>query len=151
MTVTAAIARDEAISDALRVATAVIGDDIASPQALKIIEAIKRLRTADPVRVAELRTVNYLAQLQQAAQAEWMARHRPLIPMPVGAAHDATYGIDTPLGRFRCTTWRREWRGGRIAWASEYYLNDEPITVAEIAAAGLSQRPTTRNRQRRAA
>ncbi|MGX1353390.1 hypothetical protein AB7M49_007011 [Bradyrhizobium elkanii] len=151
MTVTATIARDEAIADALRVATQVIGDDIATPQALKIIAAIKRLRGSDPVKVAQLATVNYLERVQNAARAEWHTK-KSLLSNPgeecIGPSYDASAGIDTPLGRFRCTTWRRAWAGGRIAWASEYYLNDQPITVAEIAAAGLSQRPTTRQRRK---
>lgn len=145
MSVTAAIARDEAIADALRVATAVIGDDIATPQALAMIAAIKRLRGADPVKVAQLRAVNYLAQLQREAQTLWNGHYDDGAH---GPAHDVIAGIDTPLGRFRCTTWRRRWSTGRIAWASEYYLNDQPITIAEIEAAGLAQRPTTRQRRR---
>jgi len=146
MTVTAALARDEAIADALRAATAVIGDDPATDQALKIIAAIKRLRAADPIKVAALSRVNYMARLQTEAQAMWTGHYGP---DAVGPEHDVIAGIDTPIGRFRTTTWRTRWRSGKIAWASEYYLNDEPITVEEIEAAGLAQRPTTRNRQRR--
>jgi len=150
LSVTAALARDEAIADALRVATAVIGDDIATPQALAIIAAIKRLRGADPVKVAQLRAVNYLAQLQAQARTSWSKQHGGLTGAAnvTGPQADAIAGIDTPLGRFRCTTWRRRWSTGRIAWASEYYLNDQPITIAEIEAAGLAQRPTTRQRRR---
>lgn len=146
MTVTATLARDEAIADALRVAAAVIGDDPASPQALKIIEAIKRLRAADPVKIEALSRVNYMARLQEEARANWQRGHGAY--NAIGPERDAIAGIDTPLGRFRVTTWRTRWRGDRIAWASEYYLNDAPITVAEIEAAGLAQRPTTRQRRR---
>ncbi|MGY4333220.1 hypothetical protein ACVWWG_007637 [Bradyrhizobium sp. LB7.2] len=145
MSVTARLARDEAIADALRVATAVIGDDAASPQALAIVAAIKRLRVADPIKIAALSRVNYLAQLQREAQTMWTGHHAA---EATGPEHDVIAGIDTPLGRFRCTTWRRRWSSGRIAWASEYYLNDEPITLAEIDAAGLAQRPTTRQRRK---
>ena len=147
---TATLARDEAIADALRVATAVIGDEPASPQALKIIEAIKRLRAADPVQIEALSRINYMARLQDEARAMWAAHYSGKVATlgPFGPEHDVIAGIDTPLGRFRVTTWRTRWRGGRIAWASEYYLNDAPITVAEIEAAGLAQRPTTRKRRR---
>ena len=145
MSVTASLARDEAIADALRVATAVIGDDIATPQALAIIAAIKRLRGADPVKVAQLRAVNYLAQLQRDAQTMWIGHYAENV---TGVQNDVIAGIDTPLGRFRCTTWRRVWKNGQIAWASEYYLNDQPITIAEIEAVGLAQRPTTRQRRK---
>jgi len=147
LSVTAAIARDEAITDALRVANDAIGDDEPTAQALKIIAAIKRLRAADPVKVAALSRINYLAKLQAEAQSMWNGHYDD---GAIGPAHDVIAGIDTPLGRFRCTTWRRRWNTGRIAWASEYYLNDQPITVAEIEAAGLAQRPTTRQRRKRA-
>lgn len=157
MSVTAALARDEAITDALRVANDAIGDEQPTAQALKIIAAIKRLRAADPVKIAALSRVNYLERLQRDAQAIWMAHYGDLGAVIRGEEHktlgpenDVIAGIDTPLGRFRCSTWRREWRGGRIAWASEYYLNDEPITIAEIEAAGLAQRPTTRQRRKAA-
>ncbi|WP_454618352.1 hypothetical protein [Bradyrhizobium cenepequi] len=149
MTVTARLSREEAITDALRVANDAIGDEQPTAQALRIIAAIKRLRAADPVRVAQLSRVNYMAQLQQAAQAAWLKEHGDPTGCKIGPQHDAAASIETPLGWFRMVTWRRAWRGGRVAWASEYYLNDEPITVAEIEAAGLAQRPTTRNRQRR--
>ncbi|MFZ5692429.1 MAG: hypothetical protein ACOY5F_14365 [Pseudomonadota bacterium] len=148
MSVTASIARDEAITDALRVANDAIGDDEPTAQALKIIASIKRLRAVDPVKVAQLRAVNYLAQLQREAQAKWVIEHDRVPPAQLGPEHDTTVGIDTPLGRFRMVTWRRTWRTGRIAWASEYYLNDQPITIAEIEATGLSQRPTTRQRRK---
>lgn len=146
MTVTARLAREDAITDALRVADAAIGDEPPTAQALKIIAAIKLLRSNDPVKVAELSRVNYVARLQDAARGAWLSRHGSVF----GPEHDATAGIDTPIGRFRMVTWRRLWdsrSGPRISWASEYYLNDEPITVAEIAAAGLSKRPTTRSRR----
>lgn len=145
MSVTARLARDEAIADALRVATAVIGDDAASPQALAIVAAIKRLRVADPIKIAALSRVNYLAQLQGIAHTLWWGHYAHDV---TGPDRDVIAGIDTPIGRFRTTTWRRAWSNGRVAWASEYYLNDEPITVAEIEAAGLAQRPTTRQRRK---
>lgn len=151
MTVTARIAREDAITDALRAANDAIGNDAPTAQALRIIRAIKLLRAAEPARIAQLAVVNYMAQLQQTVQRSWLEKHGDPDGYKIGPEHDAVAGIDTPIGRFRAVTWRARWRTGRVAWASEYYLNDEPITVAEIEAAGLAQRPTTRNRQRRAA
>ncbi|MGJ5032286.1 hypothetical protein ACQR1I_35990 [Bradyrhizobium sp. HKCCYLS2038] len=154
MSATARIAREDAITDALRVANDAIGDEQPTAQALRIIAAIKLLRSAEPVKVAALSRVNYLAQLQHEARREWQIK-REILSNPgehcIGPTYDATAGIDTPIGRFRCTTWRRRWSTGRIAWASEYALNDEPITIAEIEAAGLAQRPTTRARRKRGA
>ncbi|RWF64103.1 MAG: hypothetical protein EOQ34_29940 [Mesorhizobium sp.] len=153
MTNTARIAREEAITDALRAINDAIGDEEPTDQAFKIIDAIKRLRDDKPARVASTERVDYLGRVQAEAQAAWMAQFLPeaeTIP-PVGPNYDATAGVDTPLGRLRVTTWRRGWRGARgerIAWASEYYLADQPITVAEIRACGLAQRPTSRNRKR---
>ncbi|WP_187399434.1 hypothetical protein [Bradyrhizobium paxllaeri] len=104
---TARLARDEAIAEALRVATQVIGDEPATAQALKIIAAIKRLRAADPVQVAALSRVNYMARLQDEARAMWTAHYGQGV---TGPDHDVI--IDTPLGRFR-TVRRRIGRGSR--------------------------------------
>lgn len=154
---TARLAREDAITDALRAVNAALGDDVPTDQAFRIIDAIKRLRDGQPVRVTSTDRVDYLGLVQSEGQAAWNRQHAVvkgvvLAKAPSGPEHDATAGIDTPLGRLRVTTWRRSWtgeRGERIAWASEYYLSEEPITVAEIKAAGLAQRPTTRQRRRK--
>lgn len=143
------IARDEALAEALRALDEAIGDEPPTDQAFRIIAAIKRMRESVQVRVASLSRVDYLGRLQEAARLRWNSLYDT---HEAGTEHDATAGIETPLGRLRMVTWRRAWagqKGERIAWAGEYYLNDEPITVAEIKAAGLAQRPTTRNRQKR--
>lgn len=146
MTHAARLARHDAFTDALRAADRVIGNEHATPQALQIIEAIKRLRDEKPARVASLNQVDYLTKVQEAARAAWMERHGGDV---FGPEHDATASVETPLGQLSITTWRTRWNGERIAWASEYSLAGEPITVAEIKAAGLAQRPTTRNRRRK--
>lgn len=149
MSFTARIAREEAITEALRAINDAIGDEVPTVQAFKIIDAIKRLRDGRPAHVGSTERRDYMAEAQDAARAVWLAVHR--LGNTTGPEYDATAGVDTPLGRLRVTTWRRSWRGARgerIAWASEYYLNDQPITVAEIKAMGLAQRPTTRNRKR---
>lgn len=146
---TARLAREDAITDALRAVNAALGDDVPTDQAFRIIDAIKRLRAGQPARVTSTERRDYMAEVQEAARALWAMKHAN---DGVGPSMDATAGIDTPLGRLRVTTWRRSWtgeRGERIAWASEYYLSEEPITVAEIKAAGLAQRPTTRQRRRK--
>lgn len=153
MTHTARLARQDAFTEALRAADRVIGDEHATPQALQIIEAIKRLRDERPARVASLNPVDYLTKVQEAARAAWVGEHGTtasgLTIITTGPEHDASASIDTPLGRLTITTWRTRWNGERIAWASEYSLAGEAITVAEIKAAGLAQRPTTRNRRRK--
>ncbi|TIN82199.1 hypothetical protein [Mesorhizobium sp.] len=126
-----------------------IGDEVPTVQAFKIIDAIKRLRDGQPAHAGSERR-DYMAEVLELARADWNAKHWDHRPR-IGPEFDATAGVDTPLGRLRMTTWLRPWkgaRGERIAWASEYYLNDQPITVAEIKAMGLAQRPTTRNRKR---
>jgi len=138
------IARDDALRDALRAADAVIGDHPATAQARQIIEAIKRLRDGKPVRVDRLEPIDYLTRLQEQAHAAWMRQHSS---DKTGILHDATATVDTPLGQLQLTAWRTEWQGGRKAWAGEYALNSEPITIAEIRAAGLAQRATTRARK----
>lgn len=156
----AKIAREEAITEALRAVNDAIGEEQPSAQAFRIIEAIKRLMSDKPVVVASLNRVDYLERVQTAARAEWQTKREAFAAAhgereePVGPKYDATAGIDTPLGRLKVVTWRRPWKGTardhRVSWASEYYLNDEPITIAEIKRAGLAQRPTTRNRQKAA-
>ncbi|RJT41990.1 hypothetical protein D3227_04745 [Mesorhizobium waimense] len=144
MNYAARLAREDAITEALRAANDAIGDETPTDQAFKIIDAIKRMREGQPARVTSTDRRDYLAEVQEKARAAWFAAAQ-------GPEHDATAGIDTPLGRLRATTWRRPWagdRGERIAWASEYYLDDKPITVAEIKATGLAQRPTTRKRRK---
>lgn len=147
----ARLAREDAITDALRAANVAIGEDVPSSQALKIIDAIKRLRSDQPVRVIALSAANYLAKVQAAARAAWFAEHGSKCSPEI--SDDAVASIDTPIGRLKLVTWRRIWasdkRGARIAWAGEYYLNDDPVTLAEIEAAGLAQRPTRRNRQKK--
>lgn len=153
MTHTATLARHDAFTESLRAADRVIGDEHATPQALQIIEAIKRLRDEKPARVASLNPVDYLTKVQEAARAEWLTKKAMFEnqgdPDPIGPNYDATASIDTPLGCLTITTWRTRWNGDRIAWASEYSLSGEVITVAEIKAAGLAQRPTTRTRRKK--
>jgi hypothetical protein len=152
MTHAAKIARDDFITEALRAANDALGNEQPTAQALAIIAAIKGLRR-DPVRVASLSRVDYLTLVQQAAQAAWTATRGRLPHQPAtGPGNDATAGIDTPIGRLTALTYRRVWNGRngqRIAWATEYSLDGEPITLAEIREAGLAQRPTTRNRQKK--
>lgn len=150
MTPAARMARENAITDALRAADIAIGKEVPTDQALRIIAAIKRLRAGEPACVTSLDRIDYLERVQAAARAAWIERHG-VSALKAGIEHDAVAGIDTPIGRLKAVVWKRAWagvRGMRIVWASEYYLDDQPITVAEVKAAGLAQRPTTRNRKR---
>lgn len=155
MSFTARLAREDAITEALRVVNDAIGDEVPTAQAFRIIDAIKRLRDGQPAHAGSER-IDYLGRVQAEGKSNWSRQHATVKGLvvakpPTGPNYDATAAIDTSLGRLRVTTWRRSWRGARgerIAWASEYYLNDQPITVAEIKAMGLAQRPTTRNRKR---
>lgn len=145
------LARHDAFTEAIRETDAAIGDEQPTDQALRIIAALKRLRDGQPVRVETLERRDYMAQVQEAARKAFLdlypARQSSYA---TGPSFDATAGIDTPLGRLVATVWRQQWsgkRGERITWAGSYMLENEPITVAEIRAAGLAQRPTTRNRK----
>lgn len=148
---TARLAREDTITEALRAINAALGDDMPTDQAFRIIDAIKRLRDGQPARVTSTERRDYMTEVQEIARARWITayggQHGNIVPLGV----DASASVETPLGLLRVVTWRRAWtgdRGERIAWASEYYLNDEPITVAEIKAAGLAMRPTTRRRRK---
>ncbi len=145
MTIATRIDRESFITEALRAVDATLGDQPPTAQALAIIAALKRLRSATPVRVDMLQPTDYLERLQIAARAAWSEAHDFT---DSGVEFDAIAAIDTPVGRFKAVTWRRA-KGDKFAWWTEYYLNDEPITMAEIKKAGLAQRPHTRNRQRK--
>lgn len=147
MTHSLKLAREDFITEALRAVNDAIGTAEPHEQAFKIIAAIKALRDTK-ARVTN-GGVDYLRKVQEASQDAWRAEY--------GGTHGnvvtddprctASAGIVTPIGRLRVVTWRTTWKGDRPAWASEYYLDDAPITVREIRAAGLAQRPTTRTRQ----
>lgn len=154
MTHAARLAREDAITEALRAADNAIGQEAPTTQAMRIIDAIKRLRDDAPVRVTSLERVDYLRMVQDAARGAWTKQDAEAQAMRARGEEfeidaSASARVTTPLGTLRAVVWRTHWRGGRMAWASEYSLNDEPITVAEIRAAGLAQRPTTRRRQRK--
>lgn len=163
MTQAARMAREDAIRDALRAINDAIGDEEPTAQAFRIIEAIKDLRANSPVRVPIIHRnkhdsiaapIDYLERVQQEARAAWTKAHggqhgNVVVTDP---SADATAGITTPLGRLTATTWRTVWtgkNGQRIVWMTEYSLDGEPISIAEIRKAGLAQRPTTRNRKRK--
>jgi len=148
MTHTARLAREDTITDALRAADTAIGDEEPDDQALRILAALKALRADQPARVTGTNRVDYLTRVQKAAQAAWYNRHGQ-DQNRAGIEFEASASVATPLGDLRAIIWRREWRGvrgRRLAWASEYWLGDDPITIDEIRAAGLALRPTSRNR-----
>ncbi len=144
----ARIAREQAVTEALRAADLAIGEERPTQQALRIIDALKRLRSESPVVVAELKRVDYLAKVREAAQAAWLSAYNSQI----GPEYDAVASVETPIGVLKMIVWRTAWNGGRgqrIAWTGEYYLDDRIITVAEIKAGGLAQRPTVRRRRKK--
>ena len=143
------IARYNALTDALRVGAEAVEDAQDHPGVTAIFEAIKRLRDAEPAVATNADRVDYMARVQQLARSAYREAHGNL-PARYGVEVDATASVDTPLGRLRLTTWERQVygkRGKRRQWAGEYSLDDAPITVAEIRAANLAPRPTTRNRK----
>lgn len=147
MTLARAIAREEAITDALRAADAAIGSELPTQQALRIIAALKRLRPASLPKVIAGSGVDYLERVQRLARQAWSTLYDP---DAIGPQHDATAAVQTPIGILRAVVWRTEWQGQKrrqVAWRAEYYLDDAPVTVREIRQAGLAQRPTSRNRR----
>lgn len=148
------LTREDALTQAIRAATQVVDaavgrGEVASQQALDIIEAIKRLRSDRPARIPTGSGVDYLHKVQQLARALW-CRDNQSSQDGIGPKFEASATFATPIGKLTCVTWRRAWngkQGERSAWASEYYLDGQPITVTEIRAAGLAQRPTRRKRK----
>lgn len=142
------LARADALTEAIRAADDAIGLEEPTDQALRIIDALKRMRDEKPARVDGLDRRDYLTEAQTAARKQWERDWAD----ETGPEHDAYAGVDTPIGRLVATTWRQHWsgeRGKRIVWSGSYTLNGEPITISEIKAAGLARRPTTRNRRRK--
>lgn len=146
MTIGSKLARDEFVTEALRHVETVLAGDRPTGQTLRIIEALKSMRPTSPVRVVSSNRVDYLGRVQMAAQMAWRCRHGR---GTVGVENDASASVETPLGLLSATTYRREWKNGNQSWSTEYALAGEPITIRDIRAAGLAQRPTIRNRQRR--
>jgi hypothetical protein len=140
------LARSDALTEALRAIDLAIGNEPPEPQSLRIIAAIKRLRDDKPVRAALLDRIDYLERVQNEARARWRLRYKD---DQIGAEFDISHTVDTPIGKLSITTWRELWNAVTLAWRSEYTLDGEPITVAEIREAGLAQRPTSRNRQKK--
>lgn len=146
---------EDAITSALRAANDAIGDREPHKQALDIIRAIKALRSDKRVTIPPAArqkkdrvTHDHLERVQVAARVEWAKKYNA----EIGPEADATASVDTPLGTLTATVWRQRWkgvRGERIAWCAEYWLAGETITIRDIRAAGLAQRPTTRNRKRK--
>ena len=146
------VARDDALVEALRAIDAVLGDTEPTERELAIVRAIQALRSPDPVRVARLVPVDYLAQVQRLARDGWEHQYAGH-GLVTGPEHDAVAGIDTPLGRLAATVWRVEWtgkRGERVAWRAAYTLNSESISIRDIREVGLAQRLFTRNRKAKA-
>lgn len=137
------IVRYDALSDALRAVDRVLSDQQPDRQAFDIIDAIQRLRDERPARVVSTNPVDYLNRVQSLAQAAWLEKYEA---GQIGPEFSTGALVETPIGILSVSTWRRRWSSGRIAWASEYSLDGDPISVAEIKDAGLARRPTSRCR-----
>lgn len=136
MTLAERIAYETAVTDCIRAVSQ------SCPGAgADVFAALRSTLPEKASRVLEPSPVNYLEQIQRLAQTAWYEKHGHGTGLH-GAAADAVAGLDTPLGRFRAVIWRRPWagkRGERLCWSTEYYLNDEPVTLDEIRAAGLAK------------
>lgn len=79
--------------------------------------------------------IDYLERVQLEARQGWLVKR----------SGDGCGSTRTPLGVLSCRTWME---AGKDRWQSLYMLAGEPITVREIKALGLAQRPTTRDRKK---
>lgn len=137
------VARYDAITEALATIDRVLSDRQPDTQALDIIDALKRLRDDRPARIVSTNPVDYLDRVQQLSQSAWLQKYAA---DQIGPEFAAGAIVETPIGMLSISTWRRRWATGRIAWASEYWLDGGPISVAEIKDLGLARRPTSRRR-----
>lgn len=144
------VARENTLREVLRGIDETLGDARPTAQALAILDTVRSMIAGRRCINYEARPVDYMERVQIEARNAWSNAATKAGPN----AAKGTAEIATPLGLLRATTWRRPWqgkRGERVAWATVYYLDDEPVSVAEIKAAGLARRPSTRNRQKREA
>lgn len=158
MTLAARIAYQKGVEDAIRAAGSAVEDhdrnddgSIAFAAITDIFAAMRECLPEKTAYVAMTEPVDYLDRLIRAARHAWFEAHGYGTRLS-GVEHDAVFGLDTPLGRLKAIVWRRPWtgkRGERLCWAAEYYLNDEPVTIAEIRAAGLAEKKFKRNRERK--
>jgi len=127
------LTRDETITSVLAAISDALGSDEPHEQSLRIIQTIRAMRD-EGIRIASP-AMDYLRHVQE------LSRRAPGSPA----------SIRTPLGFLTATASPKAWRGKmgiRTAWVTEYALDGAPITLKEIRAAGLAQRPFTRSRRK---
>lgn len=136
MTLAERIAYETAIEDAIRAVS-----QNCPTATVDVFNAMRGLLPDRPSRIVYSPPVNYLEQLQRAAHQAWYDAHGHGLEIH-GVAADAVAGLATPIGRLKAVIWRRKWagkRGARLCWSTEYYLDDEPVTLDEIRKAGLAK------------
>lgn len=123
----------EAARSAMVLATA----DVTEPAFLAVLSRAFRAVSEEIARVNGVvpagHRVDYLSMVQEAARQAAGDRESGGIA-----------GRVTPLGTLECGTCKRG-----DSWHSWYTLNGERVTVRQIKALGLAQRPTTRVRKRK--
>jgi hypothetical protein len=141
------IMRQEALTEAIQIVNEAIGDEAPHRQSLRVLAALRVARDRGFVRVPWSDRIDYLERLQTAARAAWLSRWPE---NAAGPEYDAMASVSTPIGTLSAVIWRAPKNGGsRVTWSSEYDLAGDPITISEIRAAGLAQRPTSRNRNKK--
>lgn len=117
--------------------------EIADPEACRILTlAFQRLNSEINRYAGKIVTgdrVDYLEWVQLKARQAWVDGRMSQ------TTKAAVSSVTTPLGALTCETWME---AGKDRWQSLYTLAGEPITVREIKALGLAQRPTTRERKK---
>lgn len=72
--------------------------------------------------------VDYLDTLQTMARRRWHSVYGRCQPTRDRSVREF---LDTPLGVLSCRTWREN-AAGKLRFRSEYWLDDEPITISEF-------------------
>lgn len=136
-------AYENAVTEALRMANDALGDEQPTQQVLRVLEAVRSLRSDKPVVNPSTERIDYMERAVARARMEWSKA-----PAGESGARRGIGGTDTPMGRLKAVTWRRDVisRPGKEFWHTEYYLDDQPISLREIREAGLARRPTIRRR-----
>lgn len=116
--------------------------EIADPEACRILTLafIQLNREIDhhAGRIVSGDRIDYLERVQLKARQAWVDGRMSQ------TTKTAVASTETPLGALICETWME---AGKDRWQSTYTLAGEQITVRQIKALGLAQRPTTRERK----
>lgn len=137
------LAREEGIIDARRVVLEIISEEgFDGTYMRRIVKAMREVQDPCLVLTIEARErVDWMTLSQRLAQQKYRKDHGISC---IGFEYLTAAAVMTPAGPLRCETYRQEWKGPlitRVAWFSEFFLDEVYATRADLKRAGLADRP----------